>query len=80
MRDMYGNDLRKTDSFGTRRDDWEQAIQCPVCGSTNLDGDPIGEGNELPNPDDEDRPLVGYEVVKFVCRDCSHRWVDGEGE
>ena len=51
-------------------------IRCPVCGSDNVDGSPIGAGVEMPNPDDEDRPLIGYSVVAFVCLACGARWVD----
>ena len=54
----------------------DDLIKCPMCGSDNLDGEPVGDGVEMPNPDDEDRPIIGYAVVRFVCRACGHRWVD----
>lgn len=61
-------------------DDWSQVITCPVCGSEDVDGVAIDDGIEMPNPDDEDRPLIGYDVVSFVCLACGHRWVDGESD
>lgn len=58
----------------------DDLIRCPVCGSSDVDGLPMDEGVEMPNPDDEDRPLVGYAVVAFTCQACGHRWVDGDSQ
>ena len=78
MKDMFGNDLRKTDSFGTPRDEWADLVRCRVCGSDNVDGSPIGAGVEMPDPVDEDNVLIGYSVVAFVCLACGARWVDDD--
>ena len=80
VRDMYGNDLRKTDSFGTPRGDWAPVIRCPVCGSDDLDGAPVDDGVEMPDPVNEDNALIGYSVVAFRCQACGHRWIDGESD
>lgn len=66
--------------MGTLRRDWAPAVTCPVCVSSDVDGLPMDKGMEMPNPDDEDRPLVGYAVVAFVCQACGHRWIDGESD
>lgn len=58
----------------------DDLIRCPVCGSDNVDGEPLSDGVEMPNADDEDRPLIGYDVVSFTCEACGHRWIDGESD
>ena len=48
-------------------------IVCPICGGDNLDG--RGVGKPYPLPDDES--VLAWDVVRFTCLDCGHKWQSG---